>query len=154
MRKSVIILATAALFVGMFTSGCKSNSEKEADAVENVESASDNLERVENDVKLDAANKANDAEWQTFKKEVGISIDANETRIDELTVAMNKAGNTFDESYKKSIKDLKEKNESLKSKIADYEDNQTDWSSFKREFNSDMTEISRAFKDLTVNNKK
>ena len=154
MRKSVIILATAALFVGMSTSGCKSNSEKEADAVENVASASDNLESVENDAKIDAANKANDAEWQRFKKEAGISIDANQTRINELTVAMNKAGDTFDESYRKSIKDLKEKNESLKSKIADYENNQTDWASFKREFNSDMSEIGRAFKDLTVNNKK
>ena len=154
MRKSVIILVTATLFVAISASGCKSNSEKEADAVENVESASDNLESVENDAKIDAANKANDAEWQRFKKEAGISIDANQTRINELTVAMNKAGDTFDESYRKSIKDLKEKNESLKSKIADYENNQTDWASFKREFNSDMSEIGRAFKDLTVNNKK
>ena len=154
MRKSAIFLATAALLVGVSTSGCKSNSEKEADAVENVQSASDNLEIVENDAKLDAANKANDAEWQTFKEEASTSIDANQTRIDELNVAMNKAGNTFDESYKKSINDLKEKNELLKSKIADYENNQTDWDSFKREFNSDMAEIGQAFKNLTVNNKK
>ena len=68
MRKSVIILVTATLFVAISASGCKSNSEKEADAVENVESASDKFESVENDAKIDAASKANYAEWQRFKK--------------------------------------------------------------------------------------
>ena len=49
---------------------------------------------------------------------------------------------------------LEEKNASLKTKISDYENNQTDWESFKREFDSDMTKLGQAFKDLTVNNKK
>jgi hypothetical protein len=32
--------------------------------------------------------------------------------------------------------------------------NQSDWVSFKREFNHDMDEIGKAFEDLTIDNKK
>ena len=52
-----------------------------------------------------------------------------------------------------NIDALEERNETLKNKISDYENNQTDWESFKREFNSDMSELGNALKDLTVNNK-
>ena len=154
MKKSIIIFAITVFTVGFSFTSCKSNAEKEADATEKVDEANADLEKVEDDTKTDASNKANDAEWQTFKKEAGMSIDANQNRIEELTVAMNKPGSTFDASYKSTINSLKDKNEALKSKITDYENNQTDWDSFKREFNSDMTELGQAFKDLTVNNKK
>jgi hypothetical protein len=35
-----------------------------------------------------------------------------------------------------------------------YEKKQSDWESFKREFNHDMDELGQALKDLTVDNKK
>jgi hypothetical protein len=49
---------------------------------------------------------------------------------------------------------LEQKNASLKTKIENYENNQTDWQSFKREFNADMSQLGKALKDLTVDNKK
>ena len=79
---------------------------------------------------------------------------ANESRIKELRKAMNKPGNNFDASYAKSIDALEEKNTTLKNRIISYENNQTDWESFKREFNSDIEGLAIAFKDLTLNNKK
>lgn len=98
--------------------------------------------------------KANDAEWQNYKAEANTTIAANEARIVELKKAVKKTGTTFDSAYEKSIDDLEKRNKSLRTKIEDYENNQTDWASFKREFSSDMTELGNALKDLTVNNKK
>ncbi|MBK6283604.1 MAG: hypothetical protein IPF54_14015 [Draconibacterium sp.] len=47
---------------------------------------------------------------------------------------------------------LEQKNNILRAKIESYESNQTDWESFKREFNHDMEELGMAFKDLTSDN--
>jgi hypothetical protein len=41
----------------------------------------------------------------------------------------------------------------LKKKLADYsEDGNEKWKTFKVEFNHDMSELGKAFSDLTVNN--
>ena len=154
MRKSILVLAVTTFLAGNVFTSCKSNTEKEEDAVENVQDAKENLENVTEDINNDAITKANDTEWQTFKAEANKTIVENEARIVELKKAMNKAGTTFDATYKKNIETLQERNAALKTKIADYENNQTDWASFKREFDSDMTELGSALKDLTVNNKK
>jgi hypothetical protein len=151
MKKSIFMLA---ILAGTFFTSCKSNSEKEADAVEDVVDATDDLNKVTEEVNQDNVTKANDVEWQSYKMEANKSISENETRITELQTAMNKPGNTFDANYKKSIQALVDRNEALKTKIADYENNQTDWDTFKREFDSDMSGLGQAFKDLTVNNKK
>ncbi|MBC7525832.1 MAG: hypothetical protein H7239_15520 [Flavobacterium sp.] len=151
MKKSILMLAI--LGGALFTS-CKNNAEKKADAVEEVQDAKEDLNKVKEDSKKDAITKANDAEWQTYKMEANKTISENETRIEELKAAMNKPGKTFDANYKKSIEALVDKNAALKTKIAAYENNQTDWDTFKREFDSDMAGLGQAFKDLTVTNKK
>ena len=151
MKKSILMLA---ILAGTMFTSCKNNAEKEADAVEEVVDAKADLDKVNDDISNDAITKANDAEWQTYKMEANKTISKNETRIVELQNAMKKPGKTFDANYKKSIEVLVEKNAALKTKITDYENNQTDWDTFKREFDSDMAGIRQAFKDLTVNNKK
>lgn len=143
-----------AILAGTFFTSCKSNSEKEADAVEDVVEATDDLNKVTDEVNQDNITKANDAEWQAYKMEANKTISENETRITELQTAMKKPGKTFDDAYKKSIEALVDKNTALKTRITDYENNQTDWDTFKREFDSDMQGLGQAFKDLTVNNKK
>lgn len=154
MKKSILIIALAICFTTALTTSCKSNTDKEADAQEDVVNAQEDLKETEQDVADDQMTKANDAEWQTYKAEANTTIDANEARVLELRKAIKKSGTTFDAAYEKSINDLEKRNEALRTKIDDYENNQTDWASFKREFNSDMTELGNALKDLTVNNKK
>ena len=151
MKKSVLILA---ILAGTMFTSCKNNSEKEAEAVEDVVDATEDLNKVTDQVNKDAITKANDSEWQTYKMEANKTISENENRITELQTAMKKPGKTFDANYKKSIEALVDRNAALKTRITDYENNQTDWDTFKREFNADMTGLGQAFKDLTVNNKK
>lgn len=151
MKKSILMLA---ILAGTIFTSCKNNAEKEVDAIEEVQDATEDLNKVTDDVNKDAMIKANDAEWQTYKAEANKTIAENETRITELQNAIKKPGNTFDSAYKSSIQTLVDKNAALKTKITDYENNQTDWETFKREFDSDMAGLGQAFKDLTVNNKK
>jgi hypothetical protein len=153
MRKSIIILAVASVISGSVIQSCKSNSEKESDAVNNVENAKENLDTVNENNRKDSISKANDAEWQTYKSEAIQAIVANETRITELKKAANKPGKTFDKAYVKNIEDLENKNAALKVKITNYENNQTDWDSFKRELNSDIKELGVAIKEITIKNK-
>ncbi|MGL2994462.1 hypothetical protein [Flavobacterium sp. TSSA_36] len=154
MKKSIYTLAIALCLSGIVFTACKSNTEKEADATEKVIDANENLDSVNEDITNDEAIKANDMEWQTYKEEVNTSIAANEVRIAELKAALKKPGNSFDSNYSKNIQSLEDRNASLKVKIKNYENNKTDWDSFKREVDSDMTELGKSFKDLTVNNKK
>ena len=93
-------------------------------------------------------------EWKEFKNDSEIKIRNNEIRIAELKAKMNKPGTTLDPLYEKRIDTLEKKNRDLKARIADYEKSQSDWQTFKREFNHDMDELGQALKDFTVDNKK
>ena len=67
---------------------------------------------------------------------------------------MKKSGKTLDAVYEQRIDTLEKKNRDLKARVDAYDKSQSDWESFKREFNHDMDELGQAFKDLTVDNKK
>lgn len=154
MKRKICILAISAFIGGILLIGCKSNTDKKEDAIDNVNEANQDLKEVEADEIADEATKANDEEWQTYKAQSNKTIMANDIRIAELRKARNKPGTTFDKSYAKSIDALEEKNSALKKRIINYENNQTDWESFKREFNSDAEVLATAVEDMTTNNKK
>jgi hypothetical protein len=154
MKKLFFLLAVTAGLSGLAITGCKSNTEKNEEAVENVNDANANLKDVQEEATIDASKKATDAEWQTYKTEMLASINDNEIRIAELKKAFNKPGTTFDANYSKNIDALQKRNLDLKVRIENYENNQTDWESFKREFNSDINGLGKAFDDFTVKNKK
>lgn len=154
MKKSIFILAAATLLTGTVLTSCKSNAEKENDALENVQDANQDLENAQTETVTDAANtKANEAEWQAFKAEVNANIAKKEARIAGLKSDLKKQGKALDASYEKSVAELEAKNEAMKAKLNDYETTQTDWNEFKREFNSDMSDLGESLKNLTVNNK-
>ena len=154
MKKNLTNLALLSMFCAFSLSSCKSNSDKEAEAQEKVTKATEDLNDTKEEVSNDKIAKANDADWQTFKTEVNTTIAANEARIVELNNVIKKSPSKYDDSYKKSISDLEKKNNALKERITNYENNQTDWPAFKQEFNADMTALGKTLKDMTVKNKK
>ena len=136
MKKTILI---AAIIAGTFFTSCKSAQQKEAKAKENVVEAKQDLKETQ-------ASNAN--EWKVFKAESEAKIIDNEVRIAELKVKMNKPGNTFDGIYRTRIEKLEAKNTELKTKLKNYEGNQTGWKTFKSDFNRDMNEIGSNIKDL------
>ena len=154
MKKIFFLLALTAGLTGLLIIGCKSNTEKNEEAVENVNDANANLKDVQDEAIDDASKKATDVEWQTYNNEMLSTISTNEDRITDLKKALNKPGNKFDANYSKNINLLQKRNLDLKIRIENYENNKTDWESFKRQFNSDMDEFGKEFDDFIVKNKK
>lgn len=136
MNKTIFILA---IMAGTIFTSCKSAAQKETTAKQNVVEAKQDLK----DTKA-----SNEAEWKVFKAESEAKILDNEQRIAELKVKMNKPGNTFDGLYRTRIEKLEAKNVELKSKLNNYDGNETQWKTFKSDFNRDMKEIGNNIKDL------
>jgi len=153
MKKTFIILAAASMLiaVSVFT-GCKSPAQKEEAAQAEVQDAQQNLDEAQTNANAESQKVATKEEWILFKSDAELKIQSNEDRIAVLTVKMNRPGEILDPLYKKKIQTLEQQNKDLKDRMIVYEKNQSDWSTFKREFNRDMDELGDAIKDLTVDN--
>lgn len=146
------LTAIMILIVSVLT-GCQSTENKVDQAQENVEEAKEELQEVKQEAVAEAIQVANAEEWSAFKTDAELKIKNNQIRIADLKVKMKKSGKNLDEMYAKNIEALDQKNKDLTASIETYENNQSDWESFKREFNHDMDELGKALKDMTVNNK-
>jgi len=154
MKKLVSTLAIGAFFItGLMVMGCQSSSQKADDAQAKVEEAKDDLQDARQEANEATQQAANAEQWEAFKAETDVKIKDNELRIGELKVKMKKSGKTMDSVYANNIENLEQKNKDLKIRMDGYQTTQSDWESFKREFNHDMDELGQALKDLGVDNK-
>lgn len=151
--KKVIFICTliTTILAGMVFTGCESPAQKTDNAQANVQEAEQDLKDAQKDA-AEVAQKNAEA-WQTFKTESEVKIRANEIRITELKEKMKTSGKTPDKVYAKNIDLLEQNNKNLNARMVAYEKEQSDWQSFKREFNHDMDELGKALKDFTINNK-
>lgn len=156
MKKSIFALAFTALMIATVLVSCQSSAKKEETAKDNLQKAQEDLDEVQYDAAMAAQKKAAIAkEWQTLKNNTQATINENEIRIAELKVKIKKTGKDIDSLYAKKIDQLEQKNKDIKAKIETYKnDKNSDWESFKREYNHDMDELGKALKDITVDNKK
>ncbi|MDD2797288.1 MAG: hypothetical protein PHV20_01720 [Bacteroidales bacterium] len=108
------------------------------------------------EIRVDSAIKAEKIataeQWKIFKKESDIKISYNDLRIKELKVEMRQAGNTSDANFNKKIDEYELKNKNLKTRMSDYAKSQSDWETFKLEYNHDLSELGKALKDISVKN--
>lgn len=154
MKKTIFSIAIAAtLMTGIALTGCQSATQKSEDAQADVKDAKQDLQKEQQDAAMAAQEAANEQEWLAFKSNAEEKIRDNDARIVELKAKMKKSGKTMDAIYAKKIENLEQKNKDLKTKLESYGSTESDWESFKREFNHDMDELGQAFKDLTVDNK-
>ena len=155
MKKTIYSLAVSIAFAAaLAVTGCNSPSNRAEKARENVEESKEELREAKADAELQKQKAATAEEWKTFRTDSEVKIKENETRIAEIKAKMMKPGHALDSLYHRRINALEEKNNNLRTKVNAYEKNQSDWESFKREFNHDMDEMGKAFKDLTIDNKK
>lgn len=152
-NKFFTILIATSFAAGTFFTACQPSLTKEEAAQAKVEEAEQALEVARKDAEIEAQKVASADEWLTFKTESEVKISEYEIRIKALKTQMKKQGKTLDDLYKQRIEQLEQKIADLKTRMNDYEDNQTGWETFKREFNHDMNELGNALKDLTVDNK-
>ena len=90
-----------------------------------------------------------DKEWQQFKSDVELKINANQKKIDDFKAAMKTTSKKFKDKYENKVLTLEQKNIELKKKLNDYQyDGKDSWETFKQEFNNDMDSVGNALKGL------
>jgi uncharacterized membrane-anchored protein YhcB (DUF1043 family) len=154
MKKTFIQLVIPVFIAGTILFSCQSPRQKQEATQLKVQEARKDLNSAKKDANEAAMVVATAEEWNTFKSESELKINENEIRIKELKLKLNKPGEILDPHYSKRIADLEQQNKDLRAKLYSYEKSQSNWESFKREFNSDMNSFGEAFKNLTVDNKK
>ncbi|WP_426092310.1 hypothetical protein [Flavobacterium sp. DSR3-2] len=153
MKKILFTLAITTFMAGTVLVGCQNTSKKEEAAKDNVEEAKDNLDDAKEELS-DVRAAATEKEWNDFKDSTNSTIKQNEIRIAEMKTKMKRTGKSIDEIYAKQIEELEQKNKNIKLKVQEYKnDTNSDWESFKEEYNRDMDELGAAMKNMTVDNK-
>jgi len=154
MNKTILSLAFTMILAGTITTSCDTAAQKEEAAKEDVQDAKEDLKDAQAEVNENAAKVASAEEWQAYKDEVEVKIQANEVRIAELKRLKKKPGKAFDKMFESNIETLEKRNADLRAKLVGYESSQSDWEAFKREFNSDMDGLKKSLDDLSVDNTK
>jgi hypothetical protein len=155
MKKIIFILALAIpLMAGIIFTGYRSSTQKQKAAQAKDPYANRDLNAAPKLANTVAEKPINSEEWLTFKSESERKIRNHEIRIAELNLEIKNQGEKSDALYRKKIANLEQQNKDMRARLEAYEKSQSNWESFKREFNHDMDAIGQALKDLTVDNKK
>jgi hypothetical protein len=154
--KKMIFFATLTipLMAGIIFTGYWSSTQKQKAAQTKMVFANLDLIAAQEDANAATQVVATPEEWNTFKSESELKIRDNEIRITELNVKLKNPGEIFDAPYEKKIALLELQNKDMKARLEAYEKIQSNWETFRREFNHDMVVIGDELKYLTVYNRK
>jgi hypothetical protein len=141
-----IILVVAAFVIGAIFVSCETPAKKVENAKEDVVKANENLDKANQDYMDDV---------EKYKKINAEKIASNDQAIAEFNARIENEKNNVTADYKQRIAKLEQKNNDMKKRMADYKvESKEKWEMFKTEYNYDMDELGRGFKDLTVKNVK
>lgn len=147
-------LIAALIAIGTIFLGCQSNEKKVENSREEVQEEEQDLNQAQQEAVKETKKEVLNEEWNAYKIEALEKINKNEIRITELKAKKAKKGELLDPLYEKRIENLERKNAELKAKIDKYESEQSDWETFKREFNHDMNELGDALQKFDKDNAK
>jgi len=90
-----------------------------------------------------------DKEWNEFKSDAEIKINANEKRVDEFKLKIKTTSKEYKAKYDKEVVALEQKNTDMKKTINEYKFESKDkWEEFKHGFNNDMDVVGKSIKNL------
>ncbi|MES2477781.1 MAG: hypothetical protein V4561_01750 [Bacteroidota bacterium] len=154
MKKPILIIALSAIAVCGLSIGCANNADKLAEANQETKDAKEELANAQVDAAVSAQRAATAEEWKLFRLESDVKIQKREAEIAALKQSLRKTGGESDEINAEKILELEQRNKDLNAKINNYEASQSDWATFKREYDYDMESMSKAIQDLGTNNTK
>ena len=144
MKKSILTLAAVAFTAVTTLTSCNSPAKKVEQAQENVNEANKDLAK---------ANEEYLADIESYRKETAEKIAANDRSIAEFNSRIKEQKREAAADYKLKVAKLEQKNSDMKKQMDEYKaEGKESWEKFKIEFNHDMEELGKAFKDLTVKN--
>lgn len=138
------LLLTVILTASTLVASAQEN-EKAAKARKDMKEAQADLREA----KIDSA-----ADFKKFREEGERAILSNQTKITSLKAKKITDDKNASKKYQQELAALQQKNEALRTRLAGSGNTKTSkWSAFKREFQRDMDELGKAFKDIGVDNR-
>ena len=141
MKKSHIILTVISIIGGLLLSSCNERRDEDVrDAKEDVKQANQDLKNAQDEYNED---------WQQFKREAEIKMDANDKMIKDYKIEIQTASKKFKLKYEKEVAALELKNIVLRKKISEYKyEGKDKWEEFKQSFNEDMKIVGNALNEI------
>jgi len=146
MKKTIVTLSSISFIVAGLLSSCESPSQKVVDAEKN---------KIEANEELAEANQEYIADVEQYKRETAEKINENNRIIEEFKARKDIEKKEARDEYLKEVARLEQKNSDMRKGMEEYKlEGKENWEKFKTEFNRDMEELGKSFKDLTVKNVK
>lgn len=144
MKKNTLSFLVVPILIITLGSCTTSKSEKVDDAAKEVQDAKK---------ELDEANKQYAKEVASYRSSMEMDLRSNKVLIAKLKDEKSDAKKEAVVARNAKIDALQKRNEELETRMSTYKsDDKENWKSFKREFNNDMSELGKAFKDLGKDN--
>jgi hypothetical protein len=150
MKKLVLSLAVVAFLAGTISTSFGQVPDKQSvKARENLKEEKKDVVVAKQDLKI--AQKDSVSEYQKLTKESEIKFKSNEKSIADLRVAITKNNSKEQATDQKKVSLLEDKNNSLKKELADYKElGQTQFKTFKTEYNRDQDQLAKELKDFKI----
>jgi len=154
MKKSMLMLTIPALMgASLLFTGCTTPANKVDNAREDVTEAKADLKDAREDLR--DANNEYLTDVEAYRRETAAKIEANNQSIIAFNTQIKGEKLDAQAGYRRQLDELERKNVELKRRMDDYKVNgQSNWESFKKEYNRDMQSLGLAFKNLTIDNVK
>jgi hypothetical protein len=151
---TLFAVITIPLMAGIMLTGYLSSNQKHKAAQTKMLFAKEDLIAAQEYANEAPKNAATPEEWNKFRNESELKIRDIEIRIAESNAKLKYAAEKLDSRYEKKIAVLELQNKDMKSRLEAYERIQSDWETFRRDFNHDITAIGNELKDLIGDNKR
>jgi hypothetical protein len=150
MKKLVLSLAVVAFLAGTISTSFGQVPDKQSvKARENLKEEKKDVVVAKQDLKI--AQKDSVSEYQKLTKESEIKFKSNEKSIADLRAAITKNNSKEQATDQKKVSLLEDKNNSLKKELADYKElGQTQFTTFKTEYNRDQDQLAKELKDFKI----
>jgi Ni/Co efflux regulator RcnB len=150
MKKLILSIAVVAFMAGTLSTSFGQVPDKQSvKARENLKEERKDVVVAKQDLKV--AQKDSISEYQKLTKESEIKFKSNEQSVADLRATITKTNSKEMANDQKKVSLLEEKNNNLKKELADYKVlGQTQFNSFKAEFNSDLAKLAKELKDFKV----
>lgn len=137
MKNIYLIISVILLITGSVFTGCENSRENDQEEV-----------RKANQEMIDAQAQF-EKEWQQFKTETELKIDANQKKIDDFKAAMKTTTAKFKAKYENQVLTLEQKNIELKKSMNEYRyEGKDNWEKFKMDFNREVDTIVVALNEI------
>ena len=151
MKKYILKLVVLMSFMSLLLVSCNNSPKAKEGELENAQEDVVDAEAALQQSKLDSVS-----DYNTFKASIELKLVENQRQIDELKATIIDSKDSNKLMYSKQLVKLEEKNEELKTKLQDYDQQGTSekWELFKVEFNKDMDDLGKSISNIAARNMK